>query len=117
MWKKIAYIGGFILVIVICYSLVKQVVDSLQAGSRLETETNKLLTLQKQNSDLKSKLQQVNSTDFIESQARDRLNFSRAGETVVIISQDEINKVLGVMTEKREELIPNWQGWLRLFFK
>ncbi|MDD2822532.1 MAG: septum formation initiator family protein [Candidatus Daviesbacteria bacterium] len=117
MLKKIAYLGGFILISVICYSLIKQVVDSLQAGGRVDTETQKVLSLQKQNSELKSKMKQVNSVEFIESQARDRLNFSRAGETVVIISQDEINKVLGTMIEKKEEIIPNWQGWLRLFFK
>jgi len=117
MLKKLAYIGGFLLIIVICYSLIKQVVDSLQSGSRVDTETEKLLSLQKQNSELKSKLQQVNSPEFIESQARDRLNFSREGETVVIISQDEINKVLSTMLEKKEEVVPNYQGWLRLFFK
>lgn len=117
MLKKLAYIGGVLLVIVICYSLIKQVVDSLQVGNRLETETEKLLSLQKRNSELKTQLQQVNTIGFIESQARDRFNFSRVGETVVIISQDEINKVLGTMIEKKEEIIPNWQGWLKLFWK
>lgn len=116
MLKKVAYIGGFFLIIVICYSLVKQIIDSLQVGSRLDMETEKLLSLQKKNSELKSQLQQVNTIDFIESQARDRFNFSRVGETVVIISQDEINKVLGTMIEKKEEILPNWQGWLKLFF-
>ncbi|MFA5932575.1 MAG: septum formation initiator family protein [Microgenomates group bacterium] len=117
MYRKLAYIAGFIFVIVICYSLISQVIDSLQAGGRLETETEKLLSLQKQNAELKTKLQQVNSNEFIESQARDRLNFSRGKETVVIISQDEINKVLGTMLEKKEEIIPNYQGWLNLFWK
>lgn len=117
MLKKLGYIGGFLLVIVICYSLVKQVTDSLQVQSRLDMETEKLLSLQKKNSELKSQLQQVNTIGFVESQARDRFNFSRAGETVVIISQDEINKVLGTMIEKKEEILPNWQGWLKLFWK
>lgn len=117
MLKKLAYIGGILLIIVICYSLIKQIYDSSQVGNRLNTETAKLVSLQKQNSELKSQLQKVNSIEFIESEARDRLNFSRMGETVVIISQDEINKVLGTMTEKKEEILPNWQGWLKLFFK
>lgn len=105
------------MIIVICYSLAKQAYDSLQVGSRIDSETEKLLGLQKKNSELKNQLKQVNSVGFIESQARDRLNFSRAKETVVIISQEELQKVLGAAVEKKEELIPNWQGWLKLFRK
>lgn len=105
------------MVIVICYSLAKQAYDSLQVGSRIDLETEKLLSLQKKNSELKNQLKQVNSIGFIESQARDRLNFSRAKETVVIISEEQLQKVLGVAEEKKEDVISNWQGWLRLFFK
>lgn len=117
MLKKLAYIGGFLLIIVICYSLAKQAYDSLQVKSRVEIETEKLLGLQKKNAELKNQLEQVNSLGFIESQARDRLNFSRAKETVVIISQEQLQKVLGAAIEKKAEILPNWQGWLRLFFK
>ncbi len=117
MFKKTIYIGGFLLIIVICYSLAKQAYDSLQAESRVDTETNKLLALQRKNAELKKRLEEVNSIGFIESQARDRLNFSRAKETVVIISEEELQKVLGIVEEKKEEIIPNWQGWLRLFIK
>lgn len=117
MFKKLAYIGGILLIIVICYSLAKQAYDSLQVESRVDIETAKLLSLQKKNAELKKQLEQVSSIGFIESQARDRLNFSRAGETVVIISQEELQKVLGVVEEKKAEILPNWQGWLRLFWK
>ncbi len=118
MFRKIAYIGGIILIILICYSLAKQAYDSLQIDNRVDAETEKLLGLQRKNAELKNQLEQVNSVGFIESQARDRLNFSRAKETVVIISQEELQKVLGAAIEKKEEIkLPNWQGWLKLFWK
>lgn len=117
MFNKLAIIGCMLFVIVICYSLAKQTYDSLQVESRVDTETEKLLSLQKQNTELKKQLEEVHSLEFIESQARDRLNFTRANETVVIISQEELQKVLGVAVEKQKEVIPNWQGWVRLFWK
>lgn len=117
MLNKLAIIGGILLIIVICYSLAKQTYDSLQVESRVDLETEKLLSLQKENSELKNKLAEVNSIPFIESEARDRLNFARANETVVIIAPDELQKILGVASEKQKEIIPNWQGWLKLFWK
>lgn len=117
MQKKLAIIGVILLVIVIFYSLIKQASDSLQSESRLNTEQEKLLSLQKDNADLKNKLTEVNSLSFIESQARDRLNFARAKETVFIISQEELQKVLGVAVQQKEEIPVNWQGWLKLFWK
>lgn len=117
MLNKIAVVGGMLFIIVICYSLAKQTYDSLQVESRVDTETEKLISLQKQNTYLKKQLEGVHSIGFIESQARNRLNFTRANETVVIISQEELQKVLGVATEKQKEILPNWQGWLKLFWK
>lgn len=118
MIKKLAYIGGILVIIAVCYSMAKQIYDSLQVENRVDLETEKLMNLQKQNADLKKQLEQVGSIEFIESQARDRLNFSRAKETVVIISEEELQKVLGVALEKKEEIkLPNWQGWLKLFWK
>lgn len=117
MLNKLAIIGGMLLIIVICYSLAKQTYDSLQVESRIDLETEKLISLQKQNAELKKQLEEVHSIGFIESQARDRLNFARAKETIMIISQEELQKVLGVTEEKKEEILPNWQGWLRLFWR
>lgn len=117
MLNKLAIIGGVLFIIVIYYSLAKQTYDSLQVESRVSAETEKLISLERQNTDLKKQLEEVHSIGFIESQARDRLNFARANETVVIISQEEIQKILGVATQKKEEVTSNWQGWLKLFFK
>lgn len=116
MLNKLAIIGGVLLIIVICYSLAKQTYDSLQVESRMDAETEKLISLQRQNSDLKKQLEEVQSIGFIESGARDRLNFARTNETVVIISQEKLQKVLGVAVSKKEEISANWQGWLKLFW-
>lgn len=115
MSKKIVFILILLLFIGLFYSLGKQVYDSLQASSRLGQEAGNLANLQKQNSDLKKKLAQTQSPGFIEQEARDKLNLSRPGETVVMIPQTEIDKVLGAQITPTPTPLPNWQGWLGLF--
>lgn len=116
--RKIIFILFFIILLGLFYALGSQIYDSLQSGKRLDMETEKLIKLQKRNSELKNKLAEVQSIGFIEKEARNKLNLAREGETVIIISQKEIDKVLGLEKKQTEEIkIPNWQGWLRLFWK
>ena len=57
------------------------------------------------------------SQDFIEQQARDKLGLAKEGETIVIIPEEKINQVLGMAKQVVEPRLPNWQGWLRLFWR
>ena len=98
------------------YGLGRQLFSSLRGSRRLEMETEDLVKLQKKNLELKSKLAEVGSLRFIETQIRDKLNLSREGETVIIIPQEEIDKVLALEKKEEEVKIPNWQGWLRLLW-
>ncbi len=117
MIKKIIFILGIILVIVIVYSFGKQIFSSLEAGKRLDNEAEKLTLLQRRNDELKKKLTEVGSLQFVEQQARDKLSLARPGESVIIIPQAEIDKVLGAKQEVQKVIEPYWQGWLKLFVK
>lgn len=115
--KKIVFIIIIIMILGLFYSLGRQVYESLKIGNRLDQEAAELVNLQQKNAELKRKLVEVDSLKFIESQARDKLNMSRVGETVVIISKEELDNVLGMEIEKKLEQIPNWLGWWKLFWK
>lgn len=117
MVRKIAVIVGLILILGLFYSLGRQIYDSLQVNARLDQETEELSGLQKKNKELREKLAYTQTIKFVEMIARDKLNLARPNETIVIIPQAEIKKILGAWQEKKEEIIPNWQGWLRLFWK
>lgn len=110
--------GAFILVlcvfIAIFYSLSRQIYNSLSAGRRLDQAASDLAQLQRKNLELKKKLKDVGGVQFVEEQARDKLNMARDGETVVIIPDKEIDKILN-QGQKPPEKVPNWQGWLKLF--
>lgn len=116
MIKKTALILAIILSLGLLYNLSRQIYESLEAGKRLDTEAENLTKLQKQNSELKTKLADANSLQFIEQQARDKLNLARPGESVFVIPQAEIDKVLGATKQEVEKKVePYWQGWLKLF--
>lgn len=117
MLRKVALAAVIILFLAVTYNLGRQIYQSLGVDSRLKMETDSLLQLQKKNSELKKKLAEVGSMEFVERQARDKLNLSRPNETIMIIPEGEINKVLGAEIIKKIEEIPNWLGWLRLFWK
>lgn len=117
MIKKIIFVLGVVLVIGMIYSFGKQIYGSLEAGKRLDNEAEKLTLLQKRNEELKKKLTEVGSLQFIEQQARDKLSLARPGEAVMVIPQAEIDKVLGVQQEVQKVIEPYWQGWLKLFVK
>ncbi|KKR80512.1 MAG: Septum formation initiator [Candidatus Daviesbacteria bacterium GW2011_GWA1_41_61] len=117
MPKKIFIVLILIFIIGILYSLGVQIYESLQVSGRLEQEAEELVNLEKKNSELKKKLTEVQSLSFIEQQTRNKLGWSRAGETVVIIPQEELDKVLGVKEEVQKIIEPYWQGWMKLFWK
>ncbi len=110
----ISIIIGFIFIL---YGMFHQIYNSLEAGNRLDRELNKLAELQKKNSELKKRLADVETHQFIEQQARDKLNLTREGETMVIIPEHELQKVLGIEQKSVEIKLPNWMGWLKLFYK
>lgn len=116
MIKKIAFLGILVLLLGFFYSLGKQIYDSLEVSNRLDQETEQLVKLQQKNNELKKKLAEVGTINFIEQQARDKLNQARPNETVIIIPPQEIDKILGAQKEKIAEVIPNWSAWLKLFF-
>lgn len=115
MYRKIIVIGMLIVMIIVLTALIRQIIDSLGAGGRVKQVTSNVQSLEAENIRLKQLLGAVSSTEYIEKVARDELNLGYAGETVVIISDQAKQQLL--KTKPIEEVnLPNWQGWLKLFF-
>lgn len=106
----ILIIGGFIL-----YTLVKQIFLAIDSGDRVSRMVTEVAELQQKNQELHEKIQDTEKYGFIEKIARNNLNYAKSGETVVIISDGAIDKVLGAQKQIEAVKVPNWQGWLNLF--
>jgi cell division protein FtsB len=74
-------------------------------------EQIKLENLKRENQELKEKLEFVQTPEFMEKEARDRLGLVQEGEAVVIMPE----KITDVQANNQEEL-PNWKKWWQLFF-
>ncbi|MBI3380193.1 septum formation initiator family protein [Candidatus Gottesmanbacteria bacterium] len=76
-----------------------------EANDRLQKATD-------ENQSLKKGLAQVGSEDFIEREARNRLNLSKEGELVLIMPS--ISPGL-TPTPTPSDTSANWQKWVKLF--
>lgn len=116
--KKKALIAIIILTSVfIAYNLLNQIFNALKSEERLSDAAQSLYNLEVKNKQLKQKLEEISSKEFIEEQARNKLNLGRKGETVVIIPDQKLKQVMGASNSAQEVRLPNWLGWLRLFWK
>lgn len=114
--KKLLILAGVVLILGLLFSLGRQVYEVLKISERITEETEKLTRLQQQNQELRKKLGYVESGEFIERQARDKLNLARENEVVMVISPKEIDQILQEGREKQVEKIPYWLGWLKVFW-
>jgi cell division protein FtsB len=115
MNKTITIIVIVIVAIGMLTGLSKQIVNALNASQRLDDETNKVTSLTQKNNQLKKELALSQSQDEVEKIARDKLNMGKPGETVVVIPEELITKVIEENKPKIEPQLPNWQGWIKLF--
>ncbi|OGE32679.1 hypothetical protein A3C59_03765 [Candidatus Daviesbacteria bacterium RIFCSPHIGHO2_02_FULL_36_13] len=105
-----------LIVIIIASSLVGQISDSLRSQDRLSEQAETVSRLEMENRELKKKLIDIQSPEFIEEQARNKLGLSKGGETIVIIPDSKLKSILYASESAKEVRLPNWQGWFKLFF-
>lgn len=73
----------------------------------------------KKNKELAQQLYQVRSSEFIEQQARDKLNLAKPQETVVVVPPKLVSELAtysGTISAQNKEEEPNWKKWWKLFW-
>lgn len=99
------------------YNLLVQTNVALKSGERLSTAADAVYKLEARNKELKEKLSQTESPDFIEEQARNKLGLGKTGETMVIIPDDKLKLVMEASQSAQVVRLPNWLGWWKVFFR
>lgn len=109
-------IGGYIIV-----TTVRNIANLWSARSRITQAQEKLADLQAQNIKLNQEIAQAGNPTFIEREARDKLGFVKEGEVILVLPQDEVNKIAqGLRADSAKSAepateIPTWRLWLKLF--
>ncbi len=116
--KLISRISILLFTILLSISLLKSINNITSSNQKIQDAQNKLKELKKQNEELKIKVEGVQTQDFIEKQARDKLGLAKPGETVVVLPDPELLKKLAPErpSEETELPDPNWKKWAKLFF-
>lgn len=83
-----------------------------KVGEQVQTAIGDLQQEEQKNRDLEKKLAEVDSPDFIEKEARDKLGYSREGETVVIVTSPDQQ-----ITTQKSPPKPSWQQWWNLYIR
>ena len=110
--RKAASVLVIITLVVLNFNLLKSSLSSANKLADINKESLKLLTLEKQNQNLKDQLTERGSQFFIEQEARNKLGFGKSGETTIVVE----NQVLSsTQANKDNKTIVNWEKWLNLF--
>lgn len=99
--------------LVTVFGLSQSVVRLMGRKNMLKVKQEELIRLQKEQENLQNKLNIAQSPEYIEKEAREKLNLGKVGETIVLIEKNELipNIPSPIPTDQ-----PNWKKWWNLFF-
>lgn len=117
MKKRLLNLVILIIGIGLIINLSRDILRLLRSGDQIKQAEAKLKELDKESQQLKELREYYQSDEFIEEEARNKLNMARPGETVVILPPN-IGELVGQAGEEvsRGDQLPNWKRWWRLFF-
>ena len=112
--RKLIAIGILIFEVYLIITFSRSIWDLWKKQGEMEIARSKVATLKQENNKLKSQLEYVQTDEFVEKEAREKLNYVKPGEAIVVIP----DSVLQAATASAAPTppLPNWQQWLRLFF-
>jgi cell division protein FtsB len=109
--RFLALLIGFCLII----SLSRNIWRLLKASDQIRRAKEELQALQGENQALLEKKDYYQSEEFIEEEARNKLNMAWPEEIVVILPPN-VQEIVGRTEGVKSQVVPNWQKWWELFF-
>lgn len=117
MKKRLLNLAILIIGIGLIINLSRDIYRLLGADDQIELAEVGLEELKKERQELLELEKYYQSEEFIEEEARNKLNMVRPGEAVVILPPN-VGELVG--SERGEsdggEPLPNWQRWWNLYF-
>ena len=106
-------IAAIVGLLVTIFGLSQSVVRLIGRKSMLKVKQEELVRLQKQQENLQNKLKLAQTPEFIEKEAREKLNLAKSGETIILVEEGETQ---AQTSQKETTIIPNWKKWWQMFF-
>lgn len=112
--RKPAQILIIVIGIVLIVSLSRSILKMFRAKDELRLAEQKIGELQEEAAGLTEKREFYQSEEFIEQEARNKLNMVKEGETVVVLPPN-LKEILGEKENQPQIQLSNWRQWLNLF--
>jgi len=94
-------------------SLSRDILRLSKSSNRIKEAEQKVVALEKEKQELEKKEKYYASEEFIEEEARNRLNMAKPGETILVLPPKNNQEI---KTSPTETPVPNWKKWWHLFF-
>lgn len=126
--KKFLTFLGLVIIILICIPLVKNISNRYRINNEIKELKKEIINLESKNSNFKDLISYLESDQFVEEQARLKLNLKKEGENVVVIENgssksehdlattSSIFNIPGLAKANLTEIINNSQKWWKYFF-
>lgn len=105
----------YVMVVLVCLLIINGLIHSIydlwRKQDLLVAANDELMREKQKNQELKTQLVYVQSDEFIEEEARNKLFMVKPGESGVIVPKELLKK----KEEKKVIIVPNWQQWINLF--
>lgn len=109
--RKIVLYGVIIFQILLIISLIRGIQISRKSSERIGSLEERKEQLLKESQKIREEREYVQSLYYLEKVARDELNLSKPGETVVIVPEVVINQNKEREISNIEGAKANWQKW------
>jgi cell division protein FtsB len=129
LYSKIFLLTGIVIVIIMILVLVRDFIHSYDIKKEIQDKQNEISILEDKNQELTDMIEYLKSQDYVETQAKKKLGLHKIGETKIVISDNEVEKLLNKsfkndkadnIQEKKEidflEKTPNYKLWWNYFF-
>jgi cell division protein DivIC len=113
--SKLLLLTLLILVIFIGYSIFKEKRNEQETVRNIKSLEQQMTDLESQSLELAEMIKYLRSEDFVEREAREKLNLQKPGEKVVIVPAEE-NPETGAAGKEDLADKKNWQLWFEYFF-
>ena len=115
-YSKIFIVIGVIILIPISISLVKEIIRKAEINNEIKILETEIAEIERQNAEMDDLLKTLNSSAFLEKEAKEKFGMQNAGEKVVMIPSSP--NEFGATTqaeEEAEEYMPNPTKWKNYF--
>ncbi|KKU57070.1 MAG: hypothetical protein UX80_C0028G0011 [Candidatus Amesbacteria bacterium GW2011_GWA2_47_11b] len=109
--NKLVYWGAVIVLGVFTVRLGRNVWKLWKAGERIKQAELEVRSQELENQELQKRLAEVQSPEFIEKEAREKLGLGKEGETIVVMpdNADLKSQISNLNGE------PNWRKWWKVY--